>query len=580
LYGEDAALDWRRIRVLAEAVFYMSVRLEGHNLEQMSLDEPPGDPRARPNRPGVIQMRPLPGSVWSHSPSTFRLDIADTTPIRPAAHFPDRIRAAIDKFLDTARPVALALAETTPFSMVPTAVRHTVAPNQEMIISGYRQVAHAAATFTVRGRTSAAAVRDYMYQMLSASNTPQAVRTLWTVRYLAETAAATGITAHIDDTLIRQLASRMSDMAHDMRAKLAIEANRRGTTLEAWWSDVTALLPRTLSGLGEGSASWAIAMAHFLVFPYSHKWAGLTRAMAIASHRSMASGAVMQVKLPARIRSDERVYEAGRAATRSLAKTYGAYYSAMFEVGAMLAGQLNRLGNRPLSDRFRIAALMWDIRAKAASSIDLVPGTADHPGWLAENSGPYRLSTAPQSAYTRWRDFMTASRTVSSATKRSFAHHLAGRVSDEFAGKRTPLFATVGQPGARLFRYAANPELLGLEIEKTMREISDDVAATLAQFEHEELPQDAVIDDGPRTMPIHANPSLLAPPPDSYWVRLTQMTQEDAMMIDDMTSQLPGPASTSIMEGSYVSPDALFAAVMTASGEATVAADNARDLVV
>jgi len=584
LYGEDAAIDWRRIRVLCEAVFYMSARIEGHSLSALALSEPPGDPRANPNRAGVLQMRPLPGSVWSHAPSTFRLDISRVDPPPAAIEFPERIEQAMAQFYDTARPAAVTAWAGESIDLVPTIVRQPTTRTREALVSGYLRTMTLTSNFSSRGKTSVAAVRDYVYQALTGSSNLAAVRTLWLTRYLRETADACAMGTHLDTVLVRQLASRLSDMTHDMRIRLSVEAGRRGTTLDEWWNDMRSSLPGTLAHIAEGSAAWAIATAYFLLHPYSVKWANLAKAMAVASHQAMASGMLSSVRLPAEIGSAQRVFEAGTATVRSLGASYGAYYSAMYEAGCMLSAQMKRLGNTVASYKLRIAAQMWDIRAKAASSVVLhvADGTSTEAGVIPSPTGPYHITTAPYPAYQRWHAQICSGRIVSMDSRRNFPYHVEGPVENAFAGVRTPLFPLGAQGASRLFRYVANPSKLAEDIRRTLSMILHDAAKTIEQYDREEKPTDVVWEEPEPGRPSATQFSMLTvrPQSDSYWEQLAGLDQLTALDTEDLLAELPIEKQDEIMAGVYSSPMAVRATVLEANRQDEELRAEGRDAVV
>jgi len=579
VFGEDAAIDWRRIRVLAEAVFYMSSRLENHHLTDMALLTPPGDPRADPRRAGVLQFRPLPGSVWCHAPSTFRLDIEDMRPISAATILPDKVRAAVDTFMDSARPVALAAVDVQRLDLVPTARARFKGRDSNEIMTGYHTVLARAATFSSRGKTSVSAVRDYIYNYMKSEETLGGIRALWMVRYLHETARQAGISMLLDDAVVRQLASRFSEAAMDMRVKLAAEAHKRGSDLETWWADVACMLPGSMSGLQEGSASWAIAIAHFLVHPYSHKWAGLPKALAVQSHRSLAAGATRHVRLPARIRSQARVYEAACATARALASSYSAYYGAMYDVGRMLAASMRRMGNTLTAEKLDIAAMTWDLRAKVAATVEITVVTDGTTATLGSHTGPYRMHTSPYAAYSRLRGAVEASRSVPTTIKGMFPHHVDGPISDVFHRIQAPLFHGSAPPAERLFRYVNRPATLASDIEGTLRMMHDDIEATIIAYELEELPMDASPVESRDAQVWHTDFNKMKPPADSYWTVLASMDQEDAIALDDMMQEVDPLVADAIMADSYLTTTVLEERIRTAFEGAKEAREGAADIV-
>jgi hypothetical protein len=441
-----------------------------------------------------------------------------------------------------------------------------------------------ASDFSARGKTSAAAVRDYLYQALSGNTSLGAIRTLWLARYLRECAVDCGMAANLDTVLTRQLASRLSEFVNDLRIRLSVESNRRGSTLDDWWDDIRALLPGDVSRLTEGSASWAIAISHFLLHPYSHKWVTITQALAVSSHRALSSGALKDVRLPAAIGSKERVMEAASATARSLSASYGAYYGAMYEVGCMLSAQMTRLGNPVAAYKIRVAASMWDIRAKAAATTRLHTDdpTAHSAGTIYGRTGVYHLTTAPYPAYTRWRELLHAGRIVSMEARRVFPHHLDGPVELAFFGRRDPLFPMGAQSRSRLFRYSCCPAKLAEDIRDSLSHIRADTEETLLRYEAEEAAVDM-------SMPAHimAAPSgnvytltAVRPPPDDYWTMLAGLDALDAIDTEDVMLTLPQETQDEITSQRFDTPGAVRTAVLSAAGSAQAARDASRDAVV
>jgi len=572
VYGADAAIDWRRIRVLCEAVFYMSSRTEGHHLTDMSLMNPPGDPKAPPDRGGVLQMRPLPGSVWSHAPSTFRLDIRDAGSALAAVVLPERMEAAVRAFHAEARPVAIAAWGGASHSLVPTQSRQPSARNSELLIAGFSLALSTMSSHDSRGKTPVAAVRDYLYQALTGSVTMSSIRAIWMIRAAQDTAASVGMDRSLDDTTMRHIAARLSDVTHDMRIRLSVEAVRRGATLEEWWDVVSHQMPMTYRRMREGSMSWAIAAVYHMVRPPTTKWGGLTRAMAHSSHNSLAAMHMNTIRLPAELGSPERVWEATSAAARCLAMSYGAFYGAMFEIGCVMSAQATRNHQPVTAQRLRAAALMWDIRSKLASTVQLRKndGSSEEAGVIMGRHERYHLSTAPYPAYTRWHAYIQGTRAVSLAARRTYPAHVEGTVSAAFAGQRDPLFVSEGN--ARIFRYSSEPARLADDMTKTLGEMRADLEAVVRTYDAEraavlEMPAastDAVVPPVRGTFDLEK----FRPQEDTFWARLTELDQEEATDVLDTLAQLTQDEQDRITMATYATSAEISDAVFGASDAA------------
>jgi hypothetical protein len=584
LYGEHSAVDWRRLRVLAEAVFYQSSRLENYTLAQMSLDIPPGNPRAPPNRSGILQLRPLPGSVWSFDSSTFRLEVDTDISAIVGVVVPERVRLAVEHYHDSARPVAHAEAGRMNVSYS-TSLEHSITTEtREGVVAGYKAVLTANATVSARGRTSAAAVRGFVYDCLAESTSLSAIRTLWLARYMHETTEALNLTHLLDVTTTRHIAARMSDVTTDMRMKLGVEAGRRGSDLGSWWESMTAQLPGEIRAMSEGSASWSLALSHLVLHPATPKWAGLVRAMAHASHATMARGHLKDVRLPAKLGSAERSFAAGTAVARQLGTSYGAFYLAMYDVSSVLAARLRRAGNRAGAEKIHLAGLMWDIRAKLAATVSLhaVDGTSEEAGAFNSRHGRYHLTTAPYPAYQRWHRELNASKVVPRSAKVRFPHHTPPKVSLALAGITEPLFSIPVGSTSRLYRYAACPDKLAKDIERTLDLITTDVSLVMSYYDHEEEEVRQAPDPRPgRSEPVAALALDLArfvPRVDSYWDVIAKMEPLDAQDMVDSMAKMDDALSSEIEAESYESIEALKRAVwgsVEAAGSARAATRDA-----
>lgn len=556
LYGEYAAIDWRRLRVLAESVYYQSIRIEGYTLGRMALAAPPGDPRAPPNRPGLIQMRPLPGTVWTHDPASFRLDIAGGDPIRSAVRLPDRVLSAVQAFYDGARPIALAAASGVSVSLIPSTVREVTSRTAEGLVAGFHATLSAGASFGARGKTSAAAVRNFVYQCLSENTNLSAIRALWMVRYMRETAVHFGISNLLDNTTTRHVASRLSDVTADLRIKLSVEANRRGASLDEWWDDLRSMLPSELAKLHEGSATWAIAIAHLLLHPTSDKWEKLTKAMAHVSHGALADMHVKDLRLPAVMGSRERVFDAAAATARSLGASYGAFYSAMYDVASILAAQMKRAGNVTAHSKILSAGLMWDIRAKCASTVGLHvdDGTSETAGVVVRHGFRFHITTAPYASYTRWMAHINSDRVASITAKRSFPHHVNGPIETAFSGRVEPLFPLNGQGSARLFRYAACPDRLAADIRKTLGEMLSDISKVVERYAEEAPATDAELPQSTEASAFTFDIARYAPVSGSYWDLLPQLEAGLAVAVEDAVEMLSSEQQALVFDGAFADP--------------------------
>jgi hypothetical protein len=569
LYGDFAAIDWRRLRVGMEAVYYVAVRVEGYTLVQCALDNPPGDPKAPPNRPGVLQFRPMPGTVWTFAPETFRLDPSNQGTVRTAAHLPQHTQEVVQAYYRSARPLAIAAAHGASTTLVPTMVAQPSVSTGEAIVAGYHKLLKLATPHAARGRNVAATIRDFLYQTLTGTTTTEMLEVLWVSKYLSTTISACGLSGYVDETLVRAWAGRLSHVIWDLRVKLAAEAERRGEDLDLWWHHANSLLPDGLKTKAEGPNAWARAVAYFLLYPYSHKWAGLLTASAIKVHAGLPVLRSKALRLPATLRSRARVFEAANAQARALGAAFGGYYGAMTTVCEILAGQALSRGNPVLAARFNCAALMWDIRAKAATSVrlHLDEQKSDAAGSFVGKTGHYSITTSPYAAYGRWFSFMTSCRLVSRAARGEYLSHATGKVSVVFSGTHAPIFHLGDLGRTRAFRYVADPSTLARDIERTLGDIMADVATTVREFETEDRMADTAWEPSVEVPETPFDVTRYKPPADNYWAVLLTVEPDLAVALEDAVDHLPEDVAQDIQSRPYPSAAELITAIRVAEGE-------------
>jgi hypothetical protein len=586
LYGEESAIDWRRLRVLAEAVFYQSSRLEGYTLAEMSGGLPPGNPRAPPNRAGILQMRPLPGSVWSFEATTFRLDITADPTMVPGVRVPARVRDAVTRYHETVRPIAVAVAAGMEISFSRTLEIHAKLETAEALMSGYRKVVQANSTQQARGKTAVAAVRSYIYDVLATSSSLSTIRAMWMATNMQATVKAHNLSHLLDVTTSRHVAARLSDMPVDLRMRLGVEAGKRGSDLLEWWEFFSAQLPQEIASMSEGSASWAIGLAHLLINPPTEKWVKLTLAMSHASHATLARSALSTVRLPAILGSEERSFQAGAAVAKQLGASYGAYYAARYDVACILAARMRRGGNEIASEKLLLAGLMWDIRSKVASTVSLhsSDATPEAAGVFTTKHGRYHITTAPYPAYQRWQRAVLASKLVPKDLKVNFPHHSHAIISTTFRDVNSPLFPAPAGSDSVLLRYARCPGRLAVDIEKTLSQICADTKEVMVQYDneatmaaeaHESMPQESF-----ELSKVAIDLNRYIPAANSYWALISDMEPLSAEDIVDTVTRMDSAVASDIESRTYRDEQELRAVVWGAEDIRQAAAARARDAIV
>lgn len=540
IYGEYAALDWRRMRVLAEAVFYMSARTEGYTMVDMAQMRPVGDPSAPVTRSGLMQFRPMPGSVWTFDPGTFRLQNVGS--VRPTSGLilPERLSEILDSQLDSVRVRTMSGPAAARVTYASAQVPQTTSSVGEALIAGYELVTRTAAAFQAKGYTADSAAAGFIYNCMSGDRSGNAVEAVWITRSIADAARSLGLTHAVDARMARQAGARLRILTDDLRQKMVVEAEKHGSTLEEWWYDFGARLPMELRCATESNQSWACGIAWYLMAKPSPRWVRLSSALANESHRALASVHLASTTVAPAESVKRQMEEMLRVATARLSRSYGAYYHAVSDACYLLAGRMARGGATEESQVLRVAGRMWDIRAAAtytlgitmtdlgSSACGVVRGVdAEAVGWL---------KTSPYAAYAKWRETARAAQLDVAA----YSEQVRGHVSDVFKNKTRPLADCFGMEGTRVMRYVERPARLYDDIESTLAEVTETLAGMVAHM------QAGITDGGEQQARESAVPlsggtlgiSRYRAAEGSLWSVITELEQYDAVWVADMLDEM------------------------------------------
>jgi len=553
IYGEFAALDWRRLRVMSEAVFYMSARTEGHTMEDMAQVRPVGDPSASANRPGIMQFRPLPGSVWSFKPTTFRLEGVGQNRRSVGMILPERLGMILEEQLDTVKLRTTQGPAARRVTYASAMVAATTSQVREALVSGFELVRKSAAAFQAKGYTADSAVSGFVYDCMMGDRSGMAVEAVWSTRAVAETARAIGLAHVVDVRMAKQVGSRLRILTDDLRQKLVVEAERQGASLDEWWFDFSSRLPFEMRWSTESNQAWAAGIAWYLMAQPSSRWQRLSAALANETHRALASSHLASMMLPPPARLQERLAEALTVSAARLSRSYGAYYHSIADGCYLISSRMARVGDAEASLVMRAAGRAWDIRAAAAYTVGVV--FEDPGGWSAGKVlGDGRetvawIKTSPYNAYVKWLESASAA----ALPVEDFPRQIKGHVSSAFQGRNRALHECWGLGDVRALRYLNQPALLHRDIEKTLAEIADTLTETAALLIGSG-DDDAGIGVQTESLPIGTIALSLEsyrPAEGSFWDVITQLESHDAVWVADTLEELSPDVQEVLESGRY-----------------------------
>jgi hypothetical protein len=576
VYGEFSALDWRRIRVLAEAVFYMASRTEGHTMEDMAQRRPIGDPSTVANRAGTMQFRPMPGAVWTFDPKTFSLSVGKMAARSQGLILPDRLARVLEEQLDTVRLHTAdgPSAHRVTYTGVDAAAY--VPPTAETLVAGFVGLQRVAAAFQAKGYTADSTAAGFIYNCMKGDRSSNSIEATWVTRAVAQLAQELGVAHAVDARMARQVGSRLTVLTDDFRQKMVVEAEKHGATLEEWWHDFSSRLPMELRCATESNQAWSSGIAWHLLARPGSRWIRLSAALANESHRAMANSHLVDMLLPPQARSKERVVCAVEISAARLARSYGAYYHAIADGCYLLSSRMARAGNASLSSVLRLGGRMWDIRAAATYTLRVVldnPGTAAAATVSSESSSEQVwLKISPYRSYVKWREAAAAMGLDLS----SYPMQVEGRVSGVFQGKHVELADCEGHSTSRALRYVSVPSRLHLDIEKTVGEIADTLGEVMERYSREGMDDHDYVEQGDAVelAGIKLDLSRFAPARGSLWDVISQLDSHDATWVADLLEELPPDACAALEAGRYVSGQELLAEAMRYDQEAVAQRAN------
>lgn len=480
-YGVHAAIDWRRLRVLAEAVFYLSCRCENISLTDIALDVPPGELNAPVLRAGVLQMRPMPGSVWTYMPSSFRLESCSTSNKVGLSSVTPRITTSLAEYLSVNAITQLPSAGSVIVNLVRTSRVNTRTRISESVIGAYSSIMSYMHPTVTHGRGASLATRAYLFAVLSGPADRHSIRATWMVQALRVTTHLLGLDASRDRKYVSAVASRISPMVTDMRIKMQSEAVSRNATLSEWWDNLRAELPSYLAQASEGTGSWCNAVAWLMLNPPTPRWDTLLGALTVTSFKSLPAAEMSGMTLPSALQSFDRVFAGANSKAISLATAYSSYYAARADAASIIGQHAYRLGLHRVASMTRLAGKLWMIRAAAVSTLTIHAGVGKR-FWSCDRFW-LGYTIAPYAAYREFYEALDKSKYVSARIKAAYPPQVAGPVSAVFTAQREAF--GIDAPNVPVFRYFSLPSTLGNDIEKSVRQICEDVSATAQHYSTE-----------------------------------------------------------------------------------------------
>jgi len=563
----DCAMDWRRFRVFCETVFYLAVTTEGIPMHAIAVSPAPGDPTAPGNRRHTMCFVPSPATSWSHAPSTFRINPILASIGKRGGGVPTDVYTALSKYVDVVRPL-----QKVELNSKTTPARRTNAagvfdPTGETITSGYTLMSRALLTGSVRGKTSAATARNAIYNAIEAA--PLTLR-MRLARYMSIANSECKIHLKLDmvpDSVIDKLASKFRPLGEHIRLKIAEECNKRGYTIEQWWSDIMAQTPKRFEEFKEGTAGWTRVGLWLAFRDSTYKWQNLRKAIEYSAIRAAEVSAVGSMSLPPVLGSAARIEAIGRGVVANVSRVYNGYYRGVADVALAIADVMET-NKRPTSaTNMRNAAYLWELRGRALQGANfyVVAKTEEtksrHHTRFVFPEVDGILAPAPYRAFESYKNHVALS-----TLPQDFKMHVMNFEDT----KQSECFRTYSRPivpfaESLATRYLTKPTEMADDMEKGWKEICSDIREAVKKYglAPENKRKGAESNVVPDTVITGVTFDIQTSAYEtgerrSYFATLAELTQDQVDLVDMKMASLTEEEEDAIIEKTYASVDELL----------------------
>ena len=578
------AMDWRRMRVFCEAVFYLTCAVEGLPIRYMRGNAMPGSGAA--NRDNMLVFCPGAATAWCAAPETFSLMPIPTGRKLGTATLPTHVRDSLQSYLRRVRPVSALLAGGKKIETWTTSAKEVDHPLNETLANAYSIVSRSLATGPFRGKIAAAAVRNSMFQVLESA--PIAMRTRM-VRFLKlapeECKVHLGST-DVPEIVVRDLAKRFRELGRFMRERLCKEAERRGETISQWWHDILAQAPNIYADLGDTPEGWTCVAVWTAFREPTDRWRKMKSAVTFRALASAAVDSIGAVALPPERGSPERLIVAVKHAVRNISRAFAGFYLGVSDVGHAVSKAANEAGKTRTAFHLREGAHLWSLRARSLRALNVSELAHEEKTKslyhirLKANPVDIALKPAPYMAFKAWQTHIKTSPDIPTSTKRMVMEAAEPKDDDEKIHVKSSVFHRMYRPilicaESTVTRYLLNPMSLGDDLEKAWKELSTDIEEVIFSLEKEARTElsgkkrKAITTEGVDIMAQIEEVCEKKGRTENedggkdYWEVIATLPADEAIGIEDDLSELPDEYQELILEGVYKKPEDVIKAIIT-----------------
>lgn len=376
-YGEDVGVNWARLRAVAQAIFHLTKRTEGHDMLTLASSTPPGAPGGDMTRKGILVFQPNYLTMLSCPASTFR--VMPSKRVRKSnLQVSGEITSTILAHAEALRLAGPEVVLQRPQAMTRSKVV-SISPVPGNVLTAATQTSVRGALMPVsRGRRPNKVVRAHIYSALNSAISPEkhleAAIATEMIRDMGDMAKRCNF-AIPRDTMAYTLARSLSQMAPNIRNHLEAEAGRLGSSLHDWYEEIITVVPESLRPPGESTTGWMLAMAYEILSLNNIKWLHLAQAtLATRVKQAMRETLGIAHATVSKAGLDEGLRACNAYVSRS-SKVWSMHYeasrTAAYRVSASVEGDtsVTDLSKQQLALPYlKLGGLLWEFRSRAVTT--------------------------------------------------------------------------------------------------------------------------------------------------------------------------------------------------------------------
>jgi hypothetical protein len=563
----DSAMDWRRMRVFCEAIFALTISIEGIPMVAVRAVPPPGDMTAPADRQNILAFLPAPCTAWSHSADTFAL--SPVVDIRRRRHktIPREVLAALARYVEVIRPVSHAMSHGFRATARLSTLHSVDVPPGETLQSSYHTVVRQVGTHGARGRTAAATVRSFVFEAIEALPPAEAMRINRYIQLAKKEVLEHLSLMEVPEVIVDRLACKFLTVGEKIRLKVTAEAKHRGATSEEWWKDITSQSASRYKEMKEGTMGWAKVAMYLLFKQPTDKWRKLCSAINYSSMMESAARSVGGIPLPPEKESIARVEMAARHVAKSVSGAYAGHYMGVYDVGMAISDYMMASGKQRSAEILRQASYLWVLRARVfrAINVNILPGSSESPNvnhyTAVGKCLSINLAPAPYRVYAAYRIGALKSDIIPERIKKQLPTNIVGRISTVFKDMIGPIIPI---RESELTKYLIEPRKLGDDMEKAWRELVGDMKKVLEEYGPKEARRPSSGDD----VVIQMNPGICLSLPRpvapsntgkrGFFEILSEISGEGADYVDSLLEEVGTVMGDMIMEEEFTDANELI----------------------